>query len=357
MRRVKLVVSDFHVGTGRYRADGSRNELEDFYFDEKFVEFLEFHRTGAFADAEVEVIINGDFLNLLQQSEGVADGDLFTERACIDLMTRVLEGHRELFDALAVFCAEPTRTLSIVVGNHDPGLLFDGVQALLAERLGGQVRFFTDHYDFDDVHVEHGNQFDTLNAFPRKRFLTRGLPEPVVNLPWGSHYLIQVMSREKRLRPHIDKVVPHGRFFRWSLVHDTRWSLKVILHSITFLIRSVFFQVPQRKFNLKELLPRLWRYKPSPTLAREARGLLERGGYRVVILGHTHIALYREYPGGRVYVNTGTWNHVTSLDVGSLGRLVRLTYAYLELDPESGRWQPHLREWRGYHRMVEELYR
>ena len=76
-----------------------------------------------------------------------------------------------------------------------------------------------------------------------------------------------------------------------------------------------------------------------------------------MILGHTHIALYREYPGGRVYVNTGTWNHVTSLDVGSLGRLVRLTYAYLELDPESGRWQPHLREWRGYHRMVEELYR
>ena len=358
MRRVKLVVSDFHIGTGRYRPDGTRNPIEDFYFGEKFVEFLEYHRTGEFHDAEVELIINGDFFNLLQLSEVAPDGDLFTERVCVDLLKHVFTGHEAVFDALAHFNKDERRSITFVMGNHDPGLVFDGVQRLLRERIGGRIAFYVDHYDFDEVHVEHGNQFDALNAFDTKRlFLTRGLPEPVVNLPWGSQYLIHVMTREKERRPWIDKVTPHRRFLRWAVFNDTRWFLAVAWRSFLFLLRSVFVPRKIGRFKLTQLIRSIWRYHPSPTLEKEARAQIESHGYKTVVYGHTHVAMFREYDDGSVYVNSGSWNHVTSLDLGSLGRLVRLTYAFLEWDDGAKRWVPHLREWKGYHRVVEELYR
>ncbi len=358
MRRIKLVVSDFHLGTGRYRPDGKRNFLEDFFFDEHFVEFLEFHRTGEFHDAEIELIINGDFFNLLQLNEIAREEDLFTEGVCLELMRRVLDGHPQLFDALARFIRVERRSLAFIMGNHDPGLLFDSVQALLRERLGERVRFHLDHLRFDKVHIEHGHRWDSLNHFDTNRlFLTRGLPEPVVNLPWGAHYLIHVMAREKAERPYIDKVTPHGRFMRWALFNDTRWFFRMVLRSLAFLLRSVFSRRPHQRFSLFDLAGRIVRYHPSPSLEREANHLLEAEDLEVVLFGHTHVAMFRELAEGKTYLNTGSWNHTTSLEIEHLGRLVKLSYALLEWDESNARWTPHLREWKGYHRVAEELYR
>jgi hypothetical protein len=64
--KYKIVVSDFHLGKGRYFENGTQNILEDFIYDREFSEFLNYHRSGAFAEADVEVILNGDILNLLQ---------------------------------------------------------------------------------------------------------------------------------------------------------------------------------------------------------------------------------------------------------------------------------------------------
>jgi hypothetical protein len=55
-RKFKLVVSDMHLGKGRYFRDGTQNILEDFIYDREFSEFLAYYRTGEFADAEVELI-------------------------------------------------------------------------------------------------------------------------------------------------------------------------------------------------------------------------------------------------------------------------------------------------------------
>ncbi len=358
MRKIKLVVSDFHLGTGRYQPDGTRNYLEDFFFDEKFVEFLEFHRTGEFHDASVELVINGDFFNLLQLNEVADEEDLFTEAVCLELIRRVLDGHPRLFEAMARFASVDRRSIAFVMGNHDPGLLFDSVQALLRDRLGEEVLFHLDHLRFDRVHIEHGHRWDTLNDFDAsKLFLTRGLPEPVVNLPWGAHYLIHVMAIEKAQRPFIDKVTPHRRFVRWALFNDTRWLIRIAFRSLGFLLRSVFSRRPHRRFRFLDIASRILRYHPSPNLEREALRLLEEENCDVVIFGHTHAGLFRELAGGRTYLNTGTWNHVTSLEIEYLGRLVKLTYALLEWDETQGRWQPHLREWQGYHRVAEELYR
>jgi predicted phosphodiesterase len=90
-------------------------------------------------------------------------------------------------------------------------------------------------------------------------------------------------------------------------------------------------------------------------LHKEAkRILLTHKDCRIVVFGHTHQHLYMKFAPGKEYFNTGTWNEKISLEVGSLGRTLRLTYVSLEYDKEG---TPHgsLKEWKGRSDVVEEL--
>jgi len=62
--KIILCVSDLHLGAGSFY-EGRKNNLEDFNYDKEFVEFLEFYSSGGFQKVEVELIINGDFLDFL----------------------------------------------------------------------------------------------------------------------------------------------------------------------------------------------------------------------------------------------------------------------------------------------------
>src|SRR5919205_3343434 len=123
-RKIKLVVSDFHLGKGPYREDGSLNVFEDFRADAKFAEFLDYHCAGEHAADEVELVVNGDFFNLLSVD---LDGRLFdsiTERVAVEKIESCLRGHRAVFEALRRFGAYPGRAIVFLMGNHDPGMLF-----------------------------------------------------------------------------------------------------------------------------------------------------------------------------------------------------------------------------------------
>jgi predicted patatin/cPLA2 family phospholipase len=50
--KLKIVVSDFHLGKGKILRDGTQNILEDFIYDREFAEFLAYYRTGPYADAD-----------------------------------------------------------------------------------------------------------------------------------------------------------------------------------------------------------------------------------------------------------------------------------------------------------------
>jgi hypothetical protein len=56
--KYKLVISDLHLGRGRFLPDGRRNYLEDFFHDRQLCEFLEYYRTGKYKGADVELVIN-----------------------------------------------------------------------------------------------------------------------------------------------------------------------------------------------------------------------------------------------------------------------------------------------------------
>src|SRR5579871_1851664 len=123
--RLKLVVSDFHLGRGAYFRDGSRNILEDFHHDDAFISFLHYYSSGAYAESEVELIIAGDFLNLLQINYRGVHTYLMTERIVLDGLRQIVRGHEGLFDALKRFASRPGHAIAYVIGNHDQGMLFE----------------------------------------------------------------------------------------------------------------------------------------------------------------------------------------------------------------------------------------
>jgi UDP-2,3-diacylglucosamine pyrophosphatase LpxH len=353
--RLKLVVSDFHLGKGPYREDGSVNVFEDFRQDGKFAEFLDYHSDGEWKGGDVELVVNGDFFNLLSVDLDGRMQEAITERIAVEKTEAILRGHPVLFDSLARFARRPGHRVTIMMGNHDPGILFAGVRDVIARRVGGSHRFILDSYDFDGVHIEHGMQREPLNAFNPSRYFREQHGEVFLNLPLGSRYIIHVLNELKAQRPYIDKVAPFTSYYRWALFNDPEAVLRISYRSVKFVLAAALQKVPHLDpMPMADVLKRFVRFTAFPTLEHEARHLLARKGYHTVIMGHTHVPLYREYGRNKVYVNTGTWNAMTSLDVGTLGRTEQLTYAHVEY--VDGRPRTRLREWRGLSRPTEDVF-
>ena len=144
-------------------------------------------------------------------------------------------------------------------------------------------------------------------------------------------------------------------YYRWAIFNDPEAVLRITARSLAFAGAAFLRRIPHLDPEpMVDLFRRFARFTAFPTLEHEARHLLARKGFHTVIMGHTHVPLYREYGRDKVYVNTGTWNAMTSLDVGSLGRTEQLTYAHVEY--VDGHPRARLREWRGLSRPAEDVF-
>jgi len=353
LRKVKLVISDFHIGRGRWLEDGSLNPLEQFIYDEKFIEFLDYYSSGDYRRADVELIINGDFLNTIQVDYDERLPDALTEAGSLEKVRLIVEGHPEIFDALRRFAHTPHHSITYIFGNHEPALLWKSVQQYLEEVLETKIRFPGFSYIFDGIYVEHGQQYHAINRFdPNRLFLSKGLKEPIINLPWGSFFVIKYLNQLKLKRPHIDRVQPFGRYLFLSLVFDPWFAVPSIIKLIFFFFRQHLDWHPERKNPILTSLSILRDLSLNPPLERYARQILSRGHYHTVIFGHNHQPAYRKLGKNQLYVNTGTWNDLIHLDLANLGRQRRMTYAYIEYNRQ-GVPQTRLKIWKGT-RLVEE---
>lgn len=356
--RYKLVVSDFHLGKGRYFRDGTANILEDFIYDREFAEFLAYYRSGLYADAEVELIMNGDILNLLQIDTWGVHTHLFTERSVSRAVERIVAGHPEFFEALRKFAAAPGHSISYVVGNHDVGMLWHGPRKVFSAACAAEVRYYDVAYHFDGIWVEHGQQYESFARIDMRRpFITRGLPEPVLNLPWGSLFTAVMLQRFKQSRPHVDKVRPFQTFLTWTALHDLFWGIWAGMTFFKFVFDTLLFKTRyQIRSGVVAGLRLLKELSIYPNFDRIAFRILEREDVHTVIFGHTHVLRYRQWREGKEYFNEGTWNEVTNLDLAEYGTRCRLTYAFIEYpiktDTSSEITKPlvRLKEWKGHWR-------
>jgi 3',5'-cyclic AMP phosphodiesterase CpdA len=114
-------------------------------------------------DGPVELVLTGDFLDLLRMGDVGRGEDLVAA-------TIALPDHRELFAALRTFAKGPEHRVVYVVGNHDAEIWWNPrIQRSL--RQAGLVDVFALSYlaSFASqpeqlVYCEHGNQFDPSNT-------------------------------------------------------------------------------------------------------------------------------------------------------------------------------------------------
>lgn len=356
-QRYKVVLSDLHLGPGPFHEDGSRNLTEEFFYDDLFVELLEYYCSGAYAGAEVELILNGDILNHLNTSADEPDADFLSERVTLERTQAILRGHPKFFDALAAFARKPNRSIVYLIGNHDIGVAWPGVQNLLKERIYPQLRFALDHYQADRIHVEHGNRFQADNRIDLDNlFLTRGREEPVLKIPWGSFFVIHFINPLKKERPYIGKVYPFRLYLRWALIHDTFFALKTVARLVFYFLKLNFSRDPRRNFSLFDTWKILRKFSFPYSLEKEARKILfANPDIRLVTFGHTHHAAYRQFAPGKEYINTGSWNDLIGLDLDSLGKQLRLTFAEIICGGD-GTLRASLKQWRGMPRVLSEIH-
>ena len=361
MPKYKLVVSDFHLGKGRHFPDKTQNILEDFIYDREFAEFLNYYRLGPYAEAEVELVLNGDILNLLQADSWGVHTHLMTERSVVRAVERIVAGHPEFFQALKRFAGTPGHSISYIVGNHDVGMLWPAPQKTFSEAIGAPVAFFEVSYQFDGIYIEHGQQHERFARIDMERpFITRRLPEPVLNLSWGSLFVAVFLPKLKQERPHIDKVRPFPVFLRWVFIHDVWWGIKSLIRVTKFIFDTVLFHRRyQIHHGVRATLGLLKEISLYPNYDKIAFKILEdREDIHTVIFGHTHIIRYRQWREGKEYFNEGSWNETTNLYLDDYGKHIRLTYAFIEyaapepagdssLPAQPPRPKVRLKEWLG----------
>ncbi len=357
MKKIKLIVSDLHLGVGRSLKGGRINILEEFYFDEKYIEFLHYYTNGKFENYEVELILNGDILNLLQVDYKEFFLTVITEEISLAKTKRIIEGHTSFFKALKDFAQKEGNSITYIVGNHDQGVLWPKVRACLNDAAGTNIRFKNIVHYFDGVHVEHGHMHESANRLnPKKFFLKKNIPEPILNLPFGSHFFLEFVMRLKQEYPHIDKVRPFFKMVHWTLVNETFFAIRSIWGLTKYLLKSIFVQDPRVEWPLKRLLAVIFESAVFPDLSESARRILQDERIHTVVFGHTHVYQYRQWGEEKEYFNTGTWTDLTSLDISSLGKITKLIYVLLEYPEEDGaRPVGRLKEWHGYHRIEEDV--
>ena len=352
MRRIKIIVNDFHIGKGPLLKDGTVNILEDFRFGPSFADFLGYYCRGEFEGCEVELIINGDFLNLLQIDYLGIHTYLVTERMVTHSVRSIVAGHPDVFEALRAFASFPNRKIAYVIGNHDIGLLFDGPRRVLRDLIGPNLRFYDTYYEFDHIRVEHGHMYEAINATDPQNFVLTDpdYPEPVLNLPWASLFVATFLPKIKKERPFVDKVKPFTGYMRWALLHDTLFALRTGFFITFSFLRMISLSRKHPLLDFKMSWARLKGTTIYPSFVKEARKILRNNPrLNAVIFGHTHVLRYRQWGGGKEYFNTGTWNEVTSLDIADFGLQTLLTYGFIELPPQGVNQKARIRlkEWKG----------
>ena len=364
MDKIKIVISDCHLSAGRF-FEGRLNSHEDFKFDEEMCDFFEYFSTGKYGEGpdgpvEVELFINGDFLDFLNVPYYGEFEDAITEEISLYKLEAVFAGHPKVMVGLKRFASHPNKTITYMIGNHDADLFFPKVQETIIRKWDPDGSFPSkkvtviadrDHVRYEGgVEIHHGNQFEAVHVLNfEKPILKTFLEEPVLNIPWGSFYVLKIVNRLKGEREYLDKVRPVKLFVLFGLIIDPWFTLRFVVLSTFYFLKTRFVYSPKRRSSPKVTLGILKQETNFlQDLEKPARRLLDlEPDVHTVIFGHTHKPMDKVYPDGKQYINTGTWTKMINLDWRGLGQQYCLTFAFIKIS--KGKAHCELRQWHGEH--------
>lgn len=363
MKLLRLVLSDLHLGTGVRR--GELNAFEDFRHDDEFADLLVHHDREVGEQGELELILNGDIFDLLKVKIDGRWPSEITDEIATEKLRQCLDGHPRFVHALRSFLSKRGRRVVFLPGNHDLDMVMPGPQELFRRYvapgpLGDRVRFVTstDTYHLPEgIQIRHGHQLERIHRVDYSR-LTKKLRDgrEILDLPWGSLWILDVMNPAKEQRSYVDRIQPLGRFLLGAFLFDTMFVLRFLYHSSVYFLRRRVFDIGAWVMRIRRI----------PQMLREDiialggfdevvhRELKKLRGVRCLIVGHSHGPRYLQLPGGKLLVNTGTWMKMINLDVSHLGQDSGLTYCTIEYS-EDGEPRVTLLRWHGPRKPFEVI--
>lgn len=372
--KIKLVISDFHLSRGKWLKNGRRNPLEDFLQDEPFREFLDHYSTGKYAEADVELIVNGDFFDPLAvmpipgRGEEIPNYDYPLEveaPAAVEKFKTILDGHPVSVAGMKSFLMRGKK-ITFRWGNHDAALLWPEVQELIRKELAPPreelIEFQQAPYIFDRICVDHGHQHEYINQFDENNlFMDRKTPKgirKIQNLPFGSFFVLGFINRIKLKRPYISQVYPLQNYLKLNLFVDPIFVIVSGIKVAWFFFKMRFITHPMRFARMKKTFLIFLELLHRPSLEEVAGNIFSAPDaaalpYDTIIMGHNHQAAVRVFPGGKQYINTGTWTPITSLEIPTLGHRNLRTYALIEYI--QGKARASLKIWHGQTQVTEDF--
>lgn len=359
---VKVVLSDLHMGTGE--RPGLVNPYEDFHFDDRLADLIRHHATGEYGSLPVELILNGDILDLLKVPVRGSFATAIDESIAVDKVRRCILGHPAVFDALQDFLKVPDHVVTYVPGNHDPEVAFPLVQKLIRARLDAveapeRLRFPVDEEFLRlprGVVVTHGHLFETINRIePGHAFEELPDGRRLLRLPFGSRFFTEVLAPVKAEQPLIDLVHPLSSMVLWGLVFDFSFTLRLLGSMARWLVTTRLRPRARAEGVVRTLQVLVDEIALFTGMDRRATAWLQESpDASALIVGHSHSAMIRRLPRNKVYVNTGTWVRIVSLDIRDLGTRIDPTFARVEYRPV-GPPAVSLLRWNGRPRETEEV--
>lgn len=365
MEKYQIVLSDCHLSAGRF-FENRLNPHEDFFFDDEMCDLFEYFSTGEYGTnsgvpVEVELFINGDFFDFLNVPVHGEFEDCITEEISLSKIEWIMAGHSKVMKALRQFASLPGKKITYLVGNHDADLFFPRVRERITREWDSQGEFPSSKVEIiadrdrvrygSGLEIHHGNQFEAVHVLDfHEPLLKSYFKYPILNLPWGSYYVLKIINRLKWEREYLDKIRPIKVYVLFGLVLDPWFTLKFCFLSIFYFLKTRFIYTSTGSSKLKvtaEILKQETTFWVD--LEKPARKVLDQDRkLKTIIFGHTHLPMNRVWPDGKQYINTGTWTKTTYLDWRRLGQgnLCR-TFALIRW--RDNEFQADLRQWVGDH--------
>ncbi|MGE0616458.1 MAG: hypothetical protein AB7P04_12540 [Bacteriovoracia bacterium] len=362
--KVKFVISDCHLSAGRF-FEGHLNPHEDFYFDDDMCDLFEFFSTGDYGvgpngPVDVELVIDGDYFDFLNVPYHGEFEDAVSEEIALYKVDAIIKGHPKVMASLRRFAAKPNKRITYLIGNHDADLCFEKVRERIVREWDPEGQYpsekvrvvaDTDRLTYPEgVEIRHGNQLEAGNEIDFENpFVISPRGEKLLNLPWGSIYVLKIINRMKWEREYLDKIRPIKVFVVVGLLFDTWFTLRFTFLSTLYFLKTRFSWHELRRFSVRRFFEVV---RDEATffqdLERAARKILDdQKNLKTLIMGHTHRPMDKIYPDGKQYINTGTWTKMIDLDWRGLGQQYRRTFALVHI--RDGRAECELRQWVGEH--------
>lgn len=342
-----LVISDLHLGAGPFVKERA-NFLEDFHHDKELIEFFGHYSTGEHLHREVELVINGDFLDFLAVPfVEFFDDEFWSEEASLAKLDLIMGAHRGVMDALGGFLGAENKSVTYILGNHDAELVFESARERILSAMPKDarknLRFVTDNREgyrpLKGVVIKHGHEYEASHDYDPKECVVMGDKGRRFFIPpWGSYYVTRVVNKFKEERPHSNAIRPIKKFIIDGLLHDTMFTFRFIAHNCYYMamVRLLFFlrEGNSLKRTIDFMLKDLELFRDYEEMTRSF--LEERDDIQVLIVGHTHEPEFKAHANGKVFINTGTWTDMHHLDFARAGMGRDLTYAQINALGEGG---------------------